>query len=73
MKHIYWIIIGVVTVITIVLDVTVAVHPSYGYRFAAIPGFYIIFSFAGCLGLIFFAKGLGKLFIQQKEDYYDEQ
>ena len=73
MKRIYWIIIGIVTIITIVLDATVAVHPSYGYRFATIPGFYILLSFAGCLGLIFFAKGLAKLFIQKKEDYYDKQ
>jgi uncharacterized membrane protein len=73
MKRIYWIILGIVTVITIVLDVTVAVHPSYGYRFAAFPGFYILLSFAGCLVLIFVSKGIGKLFIQQKEDYYDKQ
>ena len=72
MKRIYWIIIGIVTIITIVLDITVAVHPSYGYRFLTIPGFYILLSFAGCLVLIFFAKVLGKLFIQRKEDYYDE-
>lgn len=72
MKRIYWIIIGIVVIITTVLDITVAVHPSYGYRFSTIPGFYILLSFAGCLGLIFFAKGLARLFIQQKEDYYDK-
>ena len=73
MKRIYWIIIAIVTVITIVFDITMAVHPSYGYRFTAIPGFYILLSFAGCLVLIFFSKGQGYLFIQQKEDYYDDE
>ena len=73
MKRIYWIITGILTAITLVLDITVAVHPSYGYRFAAIPGFYILLSFFGCIGLILFAKGMGKLFIQQKGDYYDAE
>jgi uncharacterized membrane protein len=73
MKRTYWIITGIITVITIVLDVTIAVHPSYGYGVTHIPGFYILLSFAGCLALIFISKGLGKLFIQQKEDYYDRQ
>lgn len=33
-------------------------------------GFDVLFGFFGCILLIKFAKGLGKLFIQKKEDFY---
>jgi hypothetical protein len=35
-----------------------------------IPGFFSLFGFLGCLGIIGFAKLLGHYWLQRKEDYY---
>jgi len=39
---------------------------------SVVPGFFMLFGFVGCLVIIFFSKALGKLFLQQDEDYYDD-
>ncbi len=39
----------------------------------AIPLFYVLFGFLGCVVIIFFSKWLGKLLLQRKEDYYGPQ
>lgn len=41
------------------------------YWWSAVPAFFALFGFLGCLLLIAVAKGLGKLFVEKKEDYYD--
>lgn len=36
------------------------------------PIFEAVFGFFGCLLIIFVSKALGHLFLQKKEDYYDD-
>jgi hypothetical protein len=36
------------------------------------PIFEAVFGFFGCLVIIFVSKALGHLFLQKKEDYYDD-
>jgi hypothetical protein len=35
-----------------------------------VPGFVAVFAFSACLGLAFFAKALGKYWLQRHEHYY---
>ena len=37
-----------------------------------LPIFEAVFGFLGCLLIIFVSKALGHLFLQKKEDYYDD-
>ena len=37
-----------------------------------IPFFWSLFGGLGCALIVYFSKGLGKLFIQQPEDFYDD-
>jgi hypothetical protein len=37
-----------------------------------LPIFEALFGFFGCLFIIVMSKALGRLFIQKKEDYYDD-
>lgn len=70
MKTWHWIALGIITLISLVLEfVFLADYDSHWWN--AIPGFYIIFGFVGCYALIYFAKWIGKLFILREEDYYD--
>lgn len=70
MKKIHWIILAVITVISLVVELTMEHDPSHSHWWNSIPGFYIIFGFIGCVAIIVISKALGKLFIQKKEDYY---
>ena len=45
---------------------------GHGHWWDSIPGFFIVFGFAGCALLIFFSKSLGKVFLLKKEDYYEK-
>ena len=45
-------------------------HPHFIWQ--KVPVFEAIFGFLGCLLFILIAKTLGKLFLQKKEDYYDD-
>jgi len=49
------------------------VHPEHEahYFWQKIPFFEGIFGFIGCVVLIIFSKGLGHLFLEREEDYYD--
>ena len=49
-------------------------HPEHGHGhwWDSIPGFFIVFGFAGCALLIFLSKALGKAFLNKNEDYYDK-
>ena len=42
-----------------------------GHWWGSVPGFFLIFGFAGCVAIILISKALGKKFLQRKEDYYD--
>ncbi len=37
-----------------------------------LPGFWAVYGLAGCFLLVWFAKTIGSLGIQRKEDFYDE-
>jgi hypothetical protein len=45
--------------------------PAHGTWWDRIPVFFALFGFIGCVGIIFFAKFLGKLFLRKRDDYYD--
>jgi hypothetical protein len=49
-------------------------HPEHdhGHLWDKIPGFYILFGFAGCVLLIYFSKTLGKKALLKNDDYYDK-
>jgi hypothetical protein len=57
----------------LVLATGFIVHPSeVQYFWEKLPIFEAIFGFVGCLCIIFLSKALGRLFVQKKEDYYDD-
>jgi len=48
-------------------------HPrEVGHFWEKLPIFEALFGFFGCLFIIVMSKALGRLFIQKKEDYYDD-
>ncbi|HDD35431.1 MAG TPA: hypothetical protein ENF30_01385 [Candidatus Desulfofervidus auxilii] len=49
------------------------VHPEHEahHFWQKIPFFEGIYGFIGCIVLIIFSKGLGHLFLEREEDYYD--
>ncbi len=70
MKTIHWIILGIIFVITLVLEFTVlAGYDSHWWN--AIPAFYAIFGFVMCLALIFSAKFIAKKILNRDINYYD--
>jgi len=70
MKTRHWIVLGVIALITLILEFTVlADYKSHWWN--SIPLFYGIYGFIGCVVTIFLAKGLGKLIIYRNEEYYD--
>lgn len=56
-------------VITVVAEFLVESHPYFHWE--EIPGFYAAFGLVSCVLVIIVARVLGRLFIQQREDYYD--
>ena len=71
MKKWHWI--SLITLIGITLAAQIfATHEKDEHWYNIIPAFWSVFGFVGCLLIIAVAKGLGKFFLQRKEDYYDE-
>ena len=70
MKTWHWIALGILTVISLILEFTLlADYKSHWWNY--IPGFYIIWGFISCVLIIYVSKWLGKLFIFKNEQYYD--
>lgn len=70
MKTWHWVALGILTVISLILEFTfLADYDSHWWN--NIPGFYIIWGFLGCVAIIYVSKWLGKLFIFRPEQYYD--
>jgi hypothetical protein len=66
-------ILNIVFYLSLVLIVGVEFFIPRGHSYLqweTLPGFYVIFGFAGCVLIILIAKTLG-VFIRKKEDYYD--
>ncbi len=62
-----------VVVLAAVLALGFVVPPHGGQHFwENLPVFEAAFGFFGCLVIILVSKALGHLFIQKREDYYDD-
>ncbi len=71
MKKWHWISLAFITLISLFIEfIFLADHPKEHW-WNYIPAFYILWGFAGCVGIIYISKWLGKLFLQKKENYYD--
>jgi hypothetical protein len=66
----HWIWIGLLVLVSLGLQWLGTDHAA-GHAWENIPFFFPLFSFFGCLLLIWVAKGLGKRLLQRPEDYYD--
>lgn len=71
MKNWHWIALGVLTVASLVVEQTL-LGGKGKHWWDAIPGFYILWSFFGCVIIIYVSKWIGKVFLFRKEDYYDK-
>jgi hypothetical protein len=71
MKRSYWIALGIVTLISVVVELALPADPAHAHWWDGIPAFYAGFGLAGCILLVLVAKALGKWFLQRREDYYD--
>jgi len=60
---------GAVLILSILVEL-IFVHPHVYYWWHGFIGFDVVYGFVGGLGIIMFAKTLGKLFIQRPEKYY---
>lgn len=70
MKTWHWIALGLLTLITLVLEFTVlADYDSHWWD--PIPAFYIIWGFISCVLIIYVSKWFGKIFLFRDESYYD--
>jgi len=70
MKKIHWIIIGLVLLLTFLLEfIFLADYDSHWWN--AIPGFYAIFGLLGCILLVYAATFISKKIVNRDLDYYD--
>lgn len=61
----------VLTLISLVGEFFIEHDPNHSSAWwSGIPLFWAVFSFAGCILLIFFAKYIFKILVQRREDYY---
>ncbi len=56
----------------LVFDFTIERHHAHFWGDKVI-GFWALFTFFGCLGMIVFCKGLSHVWLAQPEDYYDRE
>lgn len=70
MKKWHWIILGILTVISLIVEFTMVEHHG-DHWWSHIPAFYIILGLAGSSAIIFISRWLGTLIILSDEDYYD--
>lgn len=64
-----WSIVAAAVAVTLVAEQLV--HHEYDYWFTGIPGFWVLFGFAGCVAIIYLSKWFGSGVVQRDEDYYD--
>lgn len=70
MKKIYWIILGIMFLITLGFEFTLlADYDSHWWN--AIPAFYAIFGFVSCVVIIYVAKFIAKNIVNRDINYYD--
>jgi hypothetical protein len=74
MKLRRWIGLGLLIAISVIGELMVPHDPKHTeHWWSVLPAFYAIYGFVGCVLIIVFSKILGKLFLQQKEDYYNDR
>lgn len=62
----------VIMALLVIIDIIVP--PAYvRFPWDGLGGFPAVYGFISCVLLIAIAKGLGKLFLYQPEDYYDDE
>ncbi len=71
MKKHWWILMGLLTVASLAVELTMHHDPAHSHWWSYIPGFYIAFGFIGCAVIIIFAKKIVNLLVDKEEDYYD--
>jgi hypothetical protein len=71
MNKLLWALFAIATVASLWGGFATPHDPAHDAWWNRIPAFFALFGFFGCLGIIFFAKGLGKLFLRKGEKYYD--
>lgn len=70
MKTWHWIILGILFVISLVMEFTLlAEYESHWWN--AIPAFYAIFGFICCIAIIYVAKFVAKNIVNRDIHYYD--
>jgi hypothetical protein len=70
MKTWHWITLAVLTLATLVAEFT-ALSGYDAHWWNAIPGFYIIWGFIGCVLIVVVSKWIGYALLFRREDYYD--
>jgi hypothetical protein len=63
----HWIVITLVTLLTVVGQFI-----EHHYWWEGVPGFFAFYGFVGTLLLILLAKSLSKLLVTKSPDYYDK-
>jgi hypothetical protein len=71
MNKLRWALLAIATVVSLWGGIAVPHNPAHDAWWNRIPVFFALFGFFGCIGIIFLAKSLGKLFLRKGEDYYD--
>lgn len=72
MKKQHWIALTLVALFSFVGEWGSASDPEHAAHFwSAIPGFYAVYGFLGCVAIIVISKWLGKILLQRREDYYE--
>jgi hypothetical protein len=71
MKKLRWALLAIATVVSLWGGFAAPHDPAHDAWWDSIPAFFALFGFFGCIGIVFFAKSLGKLFLRKGEDYYD--
>jgi hypothetical protein len=70
MKNWQWTLLGILFLITLVLEFTVlAGYDSHWWN--AIPAFYALWGFLSCLVIIYVAKFLSNNLVKRDPEYYD--
>jgi len=70
MKNWHWIILGLLFLVTLVLEFTyLADYDSHWWN--SVPAFYALFGFISCIVIIYFAKFIAKKIVNRDINYYD--
>ena len=70
MKNWHWIVLGILFLITLVLEFTyLADYDSHWWN--SVPAFYALFGFVGCIVIIYVAKFIAKNIVNRDINYYD--